>query len=407
MTARAQSETVGVILLTAVVVLTVGTVGAVVFTEVNTAETTRADLAVSVADDGVAVTHNGGEPIAFADLEVVVRSGDETWRPPMNESGVVRGDGDDRFQPSERWVWRQSLDTGEVTTVRVFDQRTGELLAEARRYPTAEVGLTPTATSTAATPSTETSTPVETATPTATATATPTGTATATATATSTSTSTPTPTPGPDTTPPSVTVDAPNGGESFRGGSTTTIQWSATDAESGVDSVDIAYSSDGGANWSTVVTSTANDGRYDWTVPTDNTTDAVIRVSATDSAGNTANDTSNATFTVDSAPPTVESVTTTTTSGSKGKTKNLTVDWSVSDEIRLSNVTVELRQNGLSQRTVNQTLSGTAASGETTFSDVPKNEEYTVVVIVNDSVGLSDRSQKEVSLQEGKGNGNN
>ncbi|MFW5934732.1 MAG: type IV pilin, partial [Halolamina sp.] len=58
MTPRGQSETVGVILLTVVVVLTVGTVGTVVFSEINTAETTRADLAVSVAEDGVAVTHN-------------------------------------------------------------------------------------------------------------------------------------------------------------------------------------------------------------------------------------------------------------------------------------------------------------------------------------------------------------
>jgi len=398
MTPRAQSETVGVILLTAVVVLTVGTVGAVVFSEINTAETTRADLAVSVADDGVAVTHNGGEPIAFADLEVVVRSGDETWGPPMNESGVVRGNGDDRFQPSERWVWRQSLDTGEVTTVRVFDQRTGELLAEARRYPTADIELTPTATSTAATPSTATSTSVDTATPTATATATPTGTATATATATSTSTSTPTPTPGPDTTPPSVTVDAPNGGESFRGGSTTTIQWSATDAESGVDSVDIAYSSDGGANWSTVVTSTANDGRYDWTVPTDNTTDALIRVTATDGAGNTANDTSNATFTVDSASPTVQSVS--AESGGQGN-KDVIVDWNVSDNFELANLTVELHEGDRVVDVQNHSLNGTNRAGTTVFENVNRGD-YTAVVVVKDAVRLSNESSSNTVSIKGQ-----
>lgn len=135
MTARAQTESVGVILLTAVVVLTVGTAGAVVFAGVDTTDTVRADLAVSVADDGVSVTHDGGQSIAFADLQVVVRNGDDTWRPPMNESGVVRGNDDEKFDPGERWAATRDLDTDAVTTVLVVERESDTVLVEVRRYP--------------------------------------------------------------------------------------------------------------------------------------------------------------------------------------------------------------------------------------------------------------------------------
>lgn len=135
MTARAQSETVGVILLTAIVVLTVGTAGAVVLAGVDTTETVRADLAVTVADDGVAVTHDGGQPVAFADLQVVVRNGDGTWRPPMNESGVIRGDDDGEFEPGERWAATRDLNGDAVTTVQVVERESDTVLVEVRRYP--------------------------------------------------------------------------------------------------------------------------------------------------------------------------------------------------------------------------------------------------------------------------------
>lgn len=141
MTTRAQSESVGVILLTAIIVLVVGTAGAVVFAGVDTTETVRADLAITVADDGVAVTHDGGQPVAFADLQVVVRHGGEAWRPPMNESGVVRGNGDEQFEPGERWVASRELDPDTVTTVQVVERESDTVLAEVRRYPGASSAL--------------------------------------------------------------------------------------------------------------------------------------------------------------------------------------------------------------------------------------------------------------------------
>ncbi|GAB7013781.1 type IV pilin [Halolamina salina] len=178
MSTRAQSESIGIILLTAVVVVTVGTAGSIVLADVGGEETTRADLSVEIADEGVSVAHNGGESVAFDDLRVVVRHGNETWRPPMNGSGLLDNDSNARFDAGERWVWSQPLDTSEITVVQVFDRRTGTLLAEERRYPTVESSLTPTATpnETATATVTVTSTGTPTATPAPSETATPTDT---------------------------------------------------------------------------------------------------------------------------------------------------------------------------------------------------------------------------------------
>lgn len=137
MTSRAQSESIGVILLTAVVVITVSTAGVVVLADIGAEETTRADLAVDITDDHVAVTHNGGESVPFDALVVVVRQGNDTWRPAANASALTRGDTDAQFEPGERWVWNRSLETTRVATVRVFDRRTNTLLVEKRGYPTA------------------------------------------------------------------------------------------------------------------------------------------------------------------------------------------------------------------------------------------------------------------------------
>src|SRR5262249_36763444 len=67
---------------------------------------------------------------------------------------------------------------------------------------------------------------------------------------------------GPDTTAPSVTVTAPNGGENWTAGSTRNITWSATD-NVGVTAVDILYSTDGvGGAFTSIVSGVANSGSY-------------------------------------------------------------------------------------------------------------------------------------------------
>lgn len=102
-----------------------------------------------------------------------------------------------------------------------------------------------------------------------------------------------------DVTAPVVTVTSPNGGEAWKAGSTHAITWTATDAV-GVVAVDIAYSTDGGVNFTnTIATSITNTGSYNWAVPNTPGTTFRMRVTARDAAFNSGSDASDANFTID------------------------------------------------------------------------------------------------------------
>ena len=62
----------------------------------------------------------------------------------------------------------------------------------------------------------------------------------------------------------SITVNDPNGGEVWAGGSSHSILWSSTDV---TGNVKIEYTLDG-RTWIVEASSTANDGSYNWTLPT-------------------------------------------------------------------------------------------------------------------------------------------
>ncbi len=94
-------------------------------------------------------------------------------------------------------------------------------------------------------------------------------------------------------------VTAPNGGESYAGGSTQTVTWNvvATNAAPfNVTNVKISYSTDGGLTYpTTILATTANDGTEAVTIPVGATTTARIKVEA---IGNIFFDISNTNFTV-------------------------------------------------------------------------------------------------------------
>ena len=96
---------------------------------------------------------------------------------------------------------------------------------------------------------------------------------------------------------PLVTLTSPNGGESWTTGSSHTISWSGTD-NCTLASFDIALSTDGGNSFAPVVSSQPIDASYNWTVPASLTTQARIRVTLRDAAGNAASDASDASFTI-------------------------------------------------------------------------------------------------------------
>ncbi len=105
------------------------------------------------------------------------------------------------------------------------------------------------------------------------------------------------PTTGGDSTPPSVTVIAPNGGETVTGNAGATVQWSISDA-SAIHSVDVYLSLDNGSNYQPLVKSIPDTGSYTWYPPNRPTTQARIRIVATDTAWNVGQDNSNGTFTI-------------------------------------------------------------------------------------------------------------
>ncbi len=101
-----------------------------------------------------------------------------------------------------------------------------------------------------------------------------------------------------DNTPPAVTVTAPNGGETWVVGTSHAVTWTASD-NAGVASVDLAYSTDGGATYpNAIATGLANTGSYAWTIPATLSTQVRVRATAHDTAGNTASDASDADFTI-------------------------------------------------------------------------------------------------------------
>ena len=93
---------------------------------------------------------------------------------------------------------------------------------------------------------------------------------------------------------PTITVTSPNGGESWNAGSTHTITWSGTGS---VGNVKIEYSTNNGSSWSTITSSTTNDGSYSWTVPGVSSSQCLVRISETDGSPS---DTSNSVFTIKS-----------------------------------------------------------------------------------------------------------
>jgi len=91
-----------------------------------------------------------------------------------------------------------------------------------------------------------------------------------------------------------ITVERPNGGETFRPGTTERLQWLSHGSVSG--RVNLEYSADRGSTWRPIAANVADTGSYDWTVPDLSTSQALVRV--TDSGMPEVQDESNAPFTI-------------------------------------------------------------------------------------------------------------
>jgi hypothetical protein len=125
---------------------------------------------------------------------------------------------------------------------------------------------------------------------------------------------------GSTTTQPSITVTSPNGGEDWIVASSHTITWTSTGS---IASVQIQYSTNNGGSWTTITSSTNNDGSYSWTVPDAPSTQCLVRVRDTDGSPS---DTSNGNFSISAAA--APSITVTSPNGGEnwtvGSSHNIT-----------------------------------------------------------------------------------
>lgn len=76
-----------------------------------------------------------------------------------------------------------------------------------------------------------------------------------------------------------ITVTAPNGGETFFIGDTRQITWTNSGS---INTVAIQYSSDSGVTWTPVTDSTTNDGVFDWVVPDTPSGNCLVRITGVD-----------------------------------------------------------------------------------------------------------------------------
>ncbi|MCK9272252.1 lamin tail domain-containing protein [Candidatus Gracilibacteria bacterium] len=105
------------------------------------------------------------------------------------------------------------------------------------------------------------------------------------------------------------TITSPNGGAIYKGGSAHNITWNPASITDNIalatNPIKLEYTLDNGTNWTQIANNEANDGSYSWTVPSANSAQVKIRLTASDNATNTAYDTSDSNFIIDSTSPTL------------------------------------------------------------------------------------------------------
>lgn len=120
------------VLLVGVVVVSASAVGSALLLSAGGPDAPSATADAAAAPDELAVTHTGGEGVAFDELVVAVDAGSGSTVVPL-AAGNVTGDGDDAFDPGERWVrsWADlnvSASGGDRVGVRVLHTETGDAL---------------------------------------------------------------------------------------------------------------------------------------------------------------------------------------------------------------------------------------------------------------------------------------
>ncbi len=94
-------------------------------------------------------------------------------------------------------------------------------------------------------------------------------------------------------TPPSITVNSPNGGESWNAETSHDINWVTTPGTNDVDFIDLEYSTDGGVTYFPIVTGLSGVSSYNWTIPDEHSSNCRVRATVYDTMGLTGTNVSN------------------------------------------------------------------------------------------------------------------
>ncbi len=129
---RSQSETIGIVLLTAVIVVVTTTAGFFILTDVNeqTDGESRADLKITTNNSSLVIEHQGGDEFNASAISVIVRTGD-TEQQFVLADDFTTADGDpDRFSPGQRWEQATGDSYRGDIEVLIVDTQQGQVLEQ-------------------------------------------------------------------------------------------------------------------------------------------------------------------------------------------------------------------------------------------------------------------------------------
>ena len=175
---------------------------------------------------------------------------------------------------------------------------------------------------------------------------------------------------------PTLTLASPNGGESWIAGFSNPITWTS----SGVTSVKLEYSTNGGSSWTTIADSTAASANaYSWPIPSSASANCFVRIS--DAYNSTLNDRSDTAFTI-----IIPTLTLTSPNGGEswitGSSHPIT--WTAPG---VTNVKLEYSTNGGSSWT---TITGSVPASAGTYSwTVPSSASVNCFVRISDASNLT------------------
>jgi len=168
-----------------------------------------------------------------------------------------------------------------------------------------------------------------------------------------------------------INVTTPNGGEEYQVGEVVNIEWLA----SNVSRVNLAYSVDNGSTWNTFATNfNANDGTYEWTIPTNAASEtALIRV--VDAQYSNVDDISDANFRI-------VSINLTSPNGGEGwQTGDVeSITWSHSG---INNVNIDYSVDGINWTSIVTNYNADLLSYDWTIPSVESNQ---VIVRIEDAL---------------------